>query len=412
MSPETTLSPSVRGKLSAMMFLQFFVWGAWFVTTATYLLQGLKFTGTQTAQAYSTMPWGAILAPFLVGMIADRFFPAEKVLAAMHLAGAALLYYVSTITTPGAFFWVLLLYAFCYNPTLALVNAISFNQMASPEKQFPGIRVWGTIGWIVAGWIVSTMGVEAQALPLRIAAGASLLLGLFAFALPHTPPKSLGHKVSVRDVLGLDALGLMKDRSFFIFVLGSLLICVPLQFYYTFTNPFLNAMGVQNAAAKMTIGQMSEVAFMLVMPFFFSRLGVKKMLLVGMAAWAVRYLLFAFGDAGSLVFMYYLGIALHGVCYDFFFVTGQIYVDKTAPKAIQASAQGFITLVTYGVGMLIGAWASGPIVDMYTSGPADAPVRDWTTIWIWPAAMAFVIILLFALFFREPNGGRTEQKAA
>ena len=412
MSADLTLSPSVRGRLSAMMFLQFFVWGAWYVTMGTYLLQGLKFTGTQTAQAYSTMPWGAIVAPFLVGMIADRFFSAEKVLAVMHLAGAALLYYVSTVTEPGAFFWVLLVYALCYNPTLALVNAISFHQMTSPADQFPKIRVFGTIGWITAGLLVGWMQVEPTATPLRIAAIASLALGLFAFALPNTPPKSLGHKVTVRDVLGLDALGLMKNRSFFIFVLGSLLICVPLAFYYNFTNPFLNERGVVNAAGKQTIGQMSEVLFMLVMPFFFRKLGIKWMLLVGMLAWAARYVLFAFGNAQELVAMYYAGIALHGICYDFFFVTGQIYVDRAAPKAIQASAQGFITLVTYGVGMLIGTWASGPVVDMYAHGPADAVVHDWTAIWLWPAAMAVVIVLLFAFFFSDDGRSAGEQKAA
>ena len=408
MNAELTLSPSVRGRLSAMMFLQFFVWGAWFVTMGTYLLQGLKFTGTQTAGAYSTMPWGAIVAPFVVGMIADRFFAAEKVLGVLHLAGAVLLYYVSTITEPTAFFWVLLVYALCYNPTLALVNAIAFNQMTSPEKQFPAIRVFGTIGWIVAGLLVGYMKVEPTATPLQLAALASLALGLFSFALPNTPPKSLGRKVTVRDVLGLDALGLMKNRSFAIFVLGSLLICVPLAFYYNFTNPFLNERGVVNAAGKQTIGQMSEVLFMLVMPFFFRKLGIKWMLLVGMAAWAGRYLLFAFGNAQELVLMYYLGIALHGVCYDFFFVTGQIYVDRAAPKAIQASAQGFITLVTYGVGMLIGTWASGPVVDRYASGPADAVVHDWTSIWLWPAGMAVVIILLFAFFFRDEQAGASK----
>ncbi len=412
MSADLTLSPSVRGRLSAMMFLQFFVWGAWFVTMGTYLLQGLKFTGVQTAQAYSTMPWGAIVAPFLVGMVADRFFAAEKVLAVMHLAGAALLYYVSTVTEPGVFFWVLLVYAFCYNPTLALVNAISFHQMASPEKQFPGIRVFGTVGWIVAGLIVGWMRVEPTATPLRLAALASLALGLFAFALPHTPPKSLGRRVSVRDVLGLDALSLMRGRSFAIFVLGSLLICIPLAFYYNFTNPFLNERGVVNAAGKQTIGQMSEVLFMLVMPFFFRKLGVKWMLLVGMLAWAGRYLLFAFGNAQELVAMYYLGIALHGICYDFFFVTGQIYVDRAAPKAIQASAQGFITLVTYGVGMLIGTWVSGPVVDMYARGAADGVTHDWTAIWLWPATMAVVIVLLFAFFFSDRGTDPGAAKAA
>jgi nucleoside transporter len=395
-----TLSLSVRGRLCAMMFLQFFIWGAWYVTTGTYLLRGLGFTGTQTARAYSTFPWGAIVAPFLVGMVADRLVSAERVLAVMHLGGAGLLYWVSTVTEPRAFFWVLLLYALCFNPTLALVNAISFNQMKSPERQFPAIRVFGTIGWIVAGLIVGRLGLDATATPLRLAAGASLLLGLFSFVLPHTPPKSLGHAVKVRDILGLDALSLLRRRSFAVFVLGSLLICIPLQFYYTFSNPFLNEMGLANAAGKQTIGQMSEVLFMLVIPFCFGWLGVKRMLLVSMLAWAGRYLLFAFGNAQDLVFTYYLGIALHGICFGFFFVTGQIYVDQMAPKAIQASAQGFITLVTYGVGMLVGAWVSGPIVDLYAHGVGG---HDWRAIWLWPAAMAVGIILLFALFFREES---------
>jgi nucleoside transporter len=408
MTPDLTLSPGVRVKLSLMMFLQFFVWGSYFVTMGTYLLQGLRFSGTETALAYSTMPWGAIVAPFVIGMVADRFFAAEKLLGVLHLVGALLLYWVSTVTTPGGFFWVLLLYALCYNPTLALVNAIAFNQMASPEKQFPGVRLFGTIGWIVGGVIVGTMGVEASSTPLRLAALASVVFGLFAFALPHTPPKALGRKVTVRDVLGLDALSLMKDRSFAIFVLGSLLICIPLAFYYNFTNPFLNEMGLENAASKQSLGQVSEVLFMLVMPFFFRRLGVKWMLIVGMAAWAGRYLLFAFGNAHELVVMYYLGILLHGVCYDFFFVTGQIYVDKAAPKSIQASAQGFITLVTYGVGMLIGSWVSGPIVDRYarSAGGGDVVTHDWTAIWLWPAGMAFVIILLFAFFFEDKGETR------
>lgn len=409
MSPDLTLSPGVRVKLSLMMFLQFFVWGAYFVTMGTYLVQGLGFSGTEAALAYSTMPWGAIVAPFVIGMVADRFFAAEKLLGVLHLVGALLLYWVSTVTTPGAFFWVLLLYALCYNPTLALVNAISFNQMASPEKQFPAVRLWGTIGWIVAGLIVGWLKVEPTATPLLIATAASAVFGLFAFFLPHTPPKSLGHKVTVRDVLGLDALALMKDRSFAIFVLGSLLICIPLAFYYNFTNLFLNERGVVNAAGKQSMGQMSEVAFMLVMPFFFRRLGVKWMLIAGMAAWAIRYVLFAYGNASELVFMYYLGILLHGICYDFFFVTGQIYVDKTAPKSIQASAQGFITLVTYGVGMLIGSWVSGPVVDRYAQTLGETVSHDWTSIWLWPASMAFVIILLFAFFF---DGGKSEPKTA
>ena len=409
---DLSLPTSVRVRLSAMMFLQFFVWGAWFVTLSTYLGRGLNFAGTDIGGAYSTMPWGAIVAPFLVGMIADRFFAAEKVLGVLHLVGAVLLWEVSNMTSPGTIFWVLLGYALCYNPTLALVNAVAFNQMTSPEKQFPAVRVYGTIGWIVAGLVVSFLGLEATATPLRIAAGCSALLGLFSFALPHTPPKSLGRKVTVRDVLGLDALTLMKQRSFAVFVIGSLLICIPLAFYYGFANLFLNEKGVVNAAGKMTLGQGSEVFFMLVMPFFFVRLGVKKMLLVGMLAWAARYLFFAYGNGSDLVFLFYLGILLHGICYDFFFVTGQIYVDNTAPKSIQASAQGFITLITYGVGMLIGSLIAGWVVEGRQVMEAGTIVgHDWTAIWLVPAAMSFGVLILFALLFNERNGGKTGREA-
>ncbi len=411
---DLSLPASVRARLSAMMFLQFFVWGAWFVTLSTYLGRGLNFAGTDIGGAYSTMPWGAIVAPFLVGMIADRFFAAEKVLGVLHLVGAVLLWEVSNVTSPGTIFWVLLGYALCYNPTLALVNAVAFNQMTSPEKQFPAVRVFGTVGWIVAGQVVGYLGLEATATPLRIAAGCSALLGLFSFALPHTPPKSLGRKVTVRDVLGLDALTLMKDRSFAVFVIGSLLICIPLAFYYSFANLFLNEKGFANAAGKMTLGQLSEVFFMLVMPFV--RLGVKKMLLVGMLAWAARYLFFAYGNASDLVVLFYLGILLHGICYDFFFVTGQIYVDNTAPKRIQASAQGFITLITYGVGMLIGSLIAGWVAEGRQVVEAGTIVgHEWPAIWLVPAAMSFGVLILFALLFNERAGGGksgTESRSA
>jgi nucleoside transporter len=396
------MNGKIRSQLSIMMFLQFFIWGAWFVTLGTYLGLGLKFPGGDIGKAYSTMPWGAIVAPFIVGMIADRFFSAEKVLGILHILGGLVMFYATTIISPGLVFWVLLIYAVCYSPTLALVNAISFNQMESPEKQFPAIRVFGTLGWIVAGIIIGQMKIEDTAIPMKIAAGISILMGIYSFSLPNTPPKSLGHKVTIRDVLGLDALKLMKKSSFAVFVIGSLLICIPLAFYYNFTNLFLNEGGIVNAAGKMTMGQMSEVIFMLVMPWFFVRLGVKKMLLVGMLAWSARYLLFAFGNSGTLVMMYYTGILLHGVCFDFFFVTGQIYVDKTAPKSIQASAQGFIALITYGVGLLIGSRISGLVVEKYQIMDGINIVgHNWQTIWIIPAVMAFVVICLFAIFFKD-----------
>ena len=292
----------------------------------------------------------------------------------------------------------LLAYALCFMPTLALSNAISFRQMSDPGLEFPPIRVLGTIGWIVAGLVVGSLGLEATAMPMRLAAGASLLLGGFCLALPHTPPQA-SRRATLGGVLGLDALKMLRDRSFAVFVLGSFLICIPLQFYYAFANLFLNEIGVVNAAGKMTLGQMSEIGFMLVMPWFFARLGVKWMLLVGMAAWAIRYLFFAYGDTGSLVWMLYAGILLHGICYDFFFVTGQIYVDARAPSDLRSAAQGLIAFVTLGVGMFIGSWASGRVVDAY----AAAGGHDWTPIWVIPAAGAFVVLLLFAALFRDPN---------
>lgn len=407
------MNKKVQTKLSAMMFLQFFIWGAWFVTLGTYLSSGLGFDGSDIGKAYSTMPWGAVIAPLFVGMIADRFFSAQKVLGVLHLLGGAILYYATTIHAPGMFFWVVLLYALCYNPTLALVNAISFNHMEDTEKQFPVIRVFGTLGWIVAGLVVGFAKIEDTAIPMKIASYVSIILGIYSFFLPETPPKSLGQKVTISDVLGLKALALMKDKSFAIFAASSLLICIPLAFYYNFTNLFLNESEISNAAGKMTMGQMSEVFFMLVMPFFFARLGVKKMLLFGMSAWAVRYLLFAFGNPTSLVMMYYTGILLHGICYDFFFVTGQIYVDKKAPKEMQASAQCLIALITYGVGMVIGAWISGIVVEKYQI-MQDAQIigHEWKMIWIIPAVMAFVVIALFAILFKDNAANEEVQSAA
>ncbi|MGJ8651139.1 MAG: nucleoside permease [Opitutaceae bacterium] len=399
------LSTSISTRLSVMMFLQFFIWGAWFVTLGTYLSKGLNFEPEQIGRAYSTMSWGAVIAPFIAGMIADRFFAAQKVMAFMHICGGFILFYASTIENSTTLFWVLIAYAIFYNPTLSLANAISFNQMSSPEKQFPLIRVFGTLGWIVAGLLIGFLKLEAQSLPIIIAGGSSILLGLLSFFLPDTPPKSLGHKVTISDMLGLETLKLLKQRSFAVFVIGSLLICIPLAFYYNFANMFLNDVGVSNAAGKMTMGQMSEICFMVVMPFFFVRLGVKKMLLIGMSAWVARYALFAFGSPDSLVWMYYLGILLHGICYDFFFVTGQIYVDNAAPKAIQAQAQGFIAFITYGVGMVIGANLSGEVVQHFTStveaGAVVEQVIQWQKIWLTPALIAGFILILFAALFKD-----------
>jgi nucleoside transporter len=391
-----------------MMFLEYFIWGAWYVTMGTWLDAALRFDGAQIGHAYGTTALAAMISPFFVGMVADRYFATEKILAVLHLLGAVLMYLASTQETFGAFYPLLLGYTLCYMPTLALTNAISFHNMTDPAREFPRVRVLGTIGWIAAGLLIGRLGIEPTAVPLQIAAGASVVMALYCLTLPHTPPKSAGQKVSARDILGLDALALMKDRSFAIFIIGSFLLCIPLQFYYAFTNLFLNEAGMAEPASKMTIGQMSEIGFMLIMPWMLVRVGVKNMLLIGMAAWTARYVLFAYGDAGSLVWMLYIGIALHGICYDFFFVTGQIYVDQRADLRIRAAAQGFIAFVTLGVGMYIGAWASGLVVAAYeVTGGGHA----WTQIWLVPAAGAALVLVLFALFFR-PQARRTEVPAA
>lgn len=407
------MSTGVRMQLWVMMFIQFFIWGIWFVTLGTYLNETLKFSGPAIGHAYSTTNWAAIVSPFFVGMIADRFFSAEKVMGVLHFVGAVIMFQLSYITDPMLFFAVALAYSLCYMPTLALVNAISFHQMQDPAKEFPAIRVLGTLGWIAAGFAASLLDIEASNTTLKLAAASSLFMGLYSFTLPNTPPRSHGKKVTVSDILSLDALRLMREWSFSVFVVASLLICIPLAFYYAWTNPFLNEYEVSNAALKQTMGQMSEVVFMIVMPFFLLRLGVKKMLLIGMLAWVVRYFLFAYGNPGNMIWMWYIGILLHGVCYDFFFVTGQLYVDKKAPEDVRASAQGFIGLITYGAGMLVGTWIHGPVVGHYElAEPVGKVAHDWRSIWLVPGYMALVIMILFALLFHERNSTKKAHENA
>jgi nucleoside transporter len=395
----------IRFRLSTMMFLQYFIWGAWFVTLGTYLGATLRFDGPQVGAAYGSMAIGAIVAPVFVGMIADRFFPTQKILALLHVLGAVLLYWASNEPEFGTFYPVLVGYALCYAPTLALTNSLAFDNMRDPAKEFPLVRVLGTIGWIVAGQVIGQLGLEATAIPMEIAAGASVVLGLFCLTLPDTPPHAAGRRLSLRDMLGLDALSLMKDRSFAAFVIGSFLLCIPLQFYYAFTNLFLNEIGMAAPASKMTLGQMSEILFMVLLPVLLARWGTKRVLLAGMAAWAGRYLLFANGNTGGGAWMLYGGILLHGICYDFFFVTGQIYTDQRAGLKIRAAAQGFITFITQGVGYLIGSLASGLVVQQFARSGGG---HDWHAIWLRPAIGAAVILICFALVFRDTPGRRAE----
>lgn len=400
----------VRLKLSAMMFLQYFIWGAWYVTLVTYLSRTLGFSDSQIGWAYATTAIAAMISPFFMGLVADRYFSSERVLAGLHLVGGVLLYWVSGLDNFSHLLPVLLIYTLCYMPTLALTNSLSFHHMESPEREFPRVRVLGTIGWIASGLLVGRLHLEATAVPLQIAAGASVLMGLYCLLLPHTPPKGGGQPFSLRGLLGLDALSLMRERSFAIFVAGSFLLCIPLQFYYTFTNLFLNEIGVSQAASKMTLGQGSEILFMLAMPFFLTRVGLKGTLLIGMAAWVARYLLFSWGDGNEHLWMLLGGILLHGICYDFFFVAGQVYVDRKAPIRVRAAAQGFIALVTLGLGMFVGARVSGLVVEHYSFRGVDGAVQHhWGEIWLVPAVAAAVVLVLFAFFFRP---GRTEASEA
>jgi nucleoside transporter len=400
------VSSTVRLRLCLMMFLQFFIWGGWFVTLGSYLAANLHASGVQTGAAYSTQSWGAIIAPFIVGLIADRYVNAERLLGALHLAGGLLMYALFSARDFGAFYPYVLAYMILYMPTLALVNAIAFRQMTEPARHFSGVRVWGTIGWIVAGLVISYLAWDSRA---GISQGmlrntflmcslASFALGLYSFTLPRTPPqpRSAG-PLRLSQLLGFDALVLLRQRNFAVFFVASILICIPLAFYYQNANQFLTELHVANATGKQTIGQMSEVLFMLAIPLFLRTFGMKTTLLVGMLAWACRYLLFAFGNAGELAFMLIAGIALHGVCYDFFFVSGQIYTDSKAGAQHKAAAQGLITLATYGLGMLIGFSAAGLIDDRY----AVAGVHDWRSIWLYPAVFAAVIFVLFAMTFRN-----------
>ena len=389
-----------RFKLSLLFFLEFFIWGGWFVTMGTFLSQIFNATGGELAMAYETQSIGAIIAPFIIGLIADRYFAAQKILGLLHLLGAALLFIVSNADNFFAFYPYIFIYMLLYMPTLALANSVAFHQMENPSKEFASIRVLGSVGWIVAGLIIGYFGWEgSQTLKntFYMSSIASAFLGLYSFTLPNTPPKLGSNKLKIREILGLDALSMLKDKGFLFFFIASILICIPLAFYYQHANQFLNEIGMKAAASKMILGQISEVLFLLLLPLFIKRYGIKNALIVGILAWGVRYMLFAFGDTGVKSWMLIFGILLHGVCYDFFFVSGQIYTDFKAGEKYKSTAQGLITLATYGLGMLIGFRFAGWLTDQYISDIGHL----WKNIWIQPAIFSFVVLTLFLIFFKN-----------
>ncbi|HTF19681.1 MAG TPA: nucleoside permease [Chryseolinea sp.] len=391
------MKPSVFAKLSFMMLLEYFVWGAWYVTVATYMSEHLQSSGTDIGNIYSALALATMISPFFIGMIADRFFAAQKILGIFHLVGGILLYVATLATSNSGFYWIILVYSLLYMPTIALSNSIAFGQMTDPGKQFPWIRVFGTVGWILAGVLSSALGIEKTYATFHLAAGASILLGLLSFILPNTPPKAAPASGSASTALGVDAFVLFKDRAYLIFFIAAVLVCIPLSFYYAGANLFLNDAGMTNVAGKMTLGQVSEALFILAIPFLFNRIGVKNMLLLGMGAWLLRYICFAYGNIGDNLWMLYAGVILHGICYDFFFVTGYMYTEKKAGAKIKSAAQGLFTFATYGLGMFIGSKFSGFTIDHYTvSG-----VKDWTSIWWVPAFVAIGVLVYFFVFFRE-----------
>jgi nucleoside transporter len=433
MNTETPESLPVRlpmTRLGVMMFLEFFLWGAWMVPMGKYLstlFAGESDVGQIIGQAYSTGSIAAIVAPLFVGLLADRFLPGQVVLGLLHLLGAGFLYAVAQADSPSSFYWLLLGAGLCYMPTLALVNSVSFDLLKNPQKQFPLVRVWGTIGWIAAGITVGSLlppllasgGLPTAVtdlllgdasdndagktnLPFLVAAATSLVLGLYSFTLPGSPPKAKGEPISIAKLLGFDAIGLLKQPAFAIFAVASFLICIPLAVYYAMANKYIGDMGIQQSLGLgsetvMTFGQMSEIGFMLLMPFFLARFGVKTMLLGGMLAWVARYVLFAFG--AEQAWMLTLAVILHGICYDFFFVTGQLYTDHIAPRQLRASAQGLIALLTYGAGMYVGNITFPEVANAFTETPSVFP---WQPFWITFAGMAAVIMIGFAIAFRDP----------
>ena len=392
------MTPTLYLRLAVMVFLHYFVWSCWYNTMAVYLGK-LNFTGTQIGLAYGTTAIGALISPFIIGVIADRFVPAQRLLGVLHLLGAGLLWWISQQTAFNIFYPSLIVYTLTYMAGHGLINTITLTHTPNPAKWFPIVMVAASAGWIVAANVINFAELADNNGMFKLACGVALAVALYSFTLPNTPPKGDTGPVSASKLLGLDALKLFKDRSFAVFMFCSFLICIPLSFYFTWTSAFLSEMNVADYASKMTLGQVSEVGFLLLLPILLPFLGAKRIMILGMAAWAARFALFAyFHEQPTATWMILGGILLHGMSYDFIFVMGRMYVDKAAGDSLRASAQGLHAVFTLGAGMFVGSWLAGVVAQNYTNA---AGVHDWKSIWLVPAIMSAVLIPVFLALFRE-----------
>jgi len=388
----------LHARLAFMMFLQFFVLGSWLVTTGTYLLETLSFTGNQVGLVYAGTAIGAIVSPFISGLIADRYVALEKFMAILHGLSAIIMFILAQVVAFSWFYPLVIIYLVLHMPTMGLSTAMCFHHIEDPNTHFPRVRAWGTLGFVVAGLIVGSLGLEQMVTPLYISATASVIYALYCLSLPHTPPSEEAKQKSVAQLIGLEAFGLLKRRSFAILMLALTLICVPSAFYYSFVNPYLNEIGIQNAAGKMTMGQMSEIFFLLTLPFFLRWMRLRFVMFIGLLAWGLRYLLFGFGQFAGQEWMLYAGILLHGIAFCFTALTGQIYVDQVAPRHLRSTAQGFVSFITLGFGAFFGSWLAGWIVDSHTIASGQ---HEWLAIWKVPAWVGIGTALLFLLMFRR-----------
>jgi nucleoside transporter len=393
-------------KLSIFMFLQYFIWGGWYVSMGTYLANALRFGGQEIGAAYGAFAIGSIISPFFVGLIADRYFAAEKLLAILGVLGAVVLCALPQLVTFASFYPALILYCALFAPTLALGNSVALHHLADAKTDFPRVKIWSAVGWIGGGVTLSLLKGEQSAIQFYLAGGASLLLGAFSLALPHTPPKKVGADVRVADILGLDALSLLRKPSFAIFVGCVFLICIPLYFYFVMMSIYLTELQWAGLAGKMSLAQVSDVIFLFLLPLMLKRLGYKKTIALGIIAWTTRYFLLwaSVGNLSLQVPLIFAAILLHGVCYDFLFIAGQLYADDEANERIRSATQGFMAFILWGIGAFVGTMLAGRVLAMHTLAQANGAVAHrWQNIWLTPAFGAAAVLVIFLIFFRDPR---------